>query len=345
MKRVNDNLKESASKRKKASRHDQAHSEVSINEWEEAHNFFKKQHFSLWDNWDVKTLLPGFTPNFKCKRKSKDKHSFIQVNHIQVALPNLKNNPKALLGKGGQGDVKLGMLASSEKVAIKVQKVRTDANIDPVKQEQKRKLRPEDLEAKILNHENLLLGELIRFPNKENPNSKYALKRYTVMKLVEGEDLDCVDVNKLSYKQRLTIAILCIENLKRIHAGNFVHGDIKPDNIKVKIDGDIISVQIIDFGLSIELPPGESQISIPFPFGNKEYIASELYNQMRIGYLSDIYSLGVVFDKVLQIDPGIIGNMTEHEAQDRPSLDEIDLKLKSALDAATRFKSKKRFKL
>ncbi len=342
MKRRQDNLKKSSSKRVKLPETVEENSAVYEAEWDNALSFFKKQRFSIWDNWDFSTLLPGFTPNFKCKRCTKDGHSFIEVNQQLIAMPNSKNEPTALLGQGGQGVVKLATLISTEKVAVKIQKIRKDAVIDPIKQQQKLMIRPVELEAKILKHENLLVGELIRYPAMEDPNSPYSLKRYTAMKLVKGEDLHRININQLSVHQRLTIALLCVENLKRIHAGHFVHGDIKPDNIKVKIDGEAISVQIIDFGLSVELPAGESDMAIPFPFGSIEYVPPEAYNQLRIGYHSDIYSLGVVFEKTLKIDSTICAAMTSYDAQERLSIDGIILQLNNALQARTTFDTHRR---
>jgi serine/threonine protein kinase len=151
------------------------------------------------------------------------------------------------------------------------------------------------------------------------------------MEYIEGSDLKDIDPKTLTVQQRLIIAKLCCQALKHIHEGRFIHGDIKPANIKVKIEGDNISVRFMDFGFSLELKENQVKIdNIPASFGTDNYIAPEVKKGFFVGYVSDIYSLGYLFRTDLLLK-GICDEMTSHVADRRPSLDDVISRLDLAL--------------
>ncbi len=311
---------------------------VSEEEWQRAVHFLKRQFVSFWDTWHIRDALWSIPQSKVLKKdlKSGMPHKHINVDGRIITLAN-KQDPGYLLGKGGQGKVVLGRDENGKTVAVKIEKLTVDDLKDTLAQKV-RALQSEELEQKILTHEHLLLGRLTVFPQLSNPKSKVIRKSYTVMEFIEGSDLKEIDAKNLTLIQRLIIAKLLCQGLKHIHAGRFIHCDIKPANIKVKIDGDQIMVRFMDFGISLELKEGEIQLNnIPASFGTGEYIAPEVSKGYSVGYVSDIYSLGVVFRKDLLIK-GICDEMTSYTEDRRPSLDVIMSRLDAALEHS---KSKK----
>ncbi|MGD9592902.1 MAG: protein kinase, partial [Candidatus Berkiella sp.] len=105
-------------------------------------------------------------------------------------------------------------------------------------------------------------------------------------------------LNKLTYVQRLIIAIKVCLRLKELQKHRIIHADLKPENIKVKVNGNNIEVYLMDFGFSMRLPSG-STTKIDGCKGTPGYIAPEIYNQafpsysqMIFSFESDIYAIG-----------------------------------------------------
>ena len=86
------------------------------------------------------------------------------------------------------------------------------------------------------------------------------------------------------------------EALGALHAGGWIHGDVKPSNIFVSPEG---HATLLDLGLARKAdraePSGEARVA-----GTWNYIAPEVVTRRRIVDIrSDIYSLGVVLFEML----------------------------------------------
>lgn len=256
-------------------------------------------------------------------------HKHIQTNDQVFTLSNPHTEAISLLGKGGQGKVVLARTFDGKKVAVKIEK-ETQAHLQDNRLQRLLALKKDDLERKILAHEHLLIGHFTVYPQKTKPFSNVVRKHYTVMEYVEGQELSLINPKTLSEKQKLTIAKLLCQGLAHIHKGRFIHGDIKPANVKVYINEDNIRVQFIDFGISLELNEGATQIDdLPCAFGSDDYIAPEVSKGYSIGYASDIYSLGVLFRLALHLNQ--FNDMTSHRIERRPSLDQVIERIDDAL--------------
>jgi PAS domain S-box-containing protein len=98
----------------------------------------------------------------------------------------------------------------------------------------------------------------------------------------------------------LRIAVQLAEALGEIHRKNVIHKDIKPRNILINPQAEI--VKIIDFGLSSQLNRENQQILSPGVLeGTLAYISPEQTGRMNraVDYRTDFYSLGVTFYQLL----------------------------------------------
>jgi serine/threonine protein kinase len=103
-------------------------------------------------------------------------------------------------------------------------------------------------EARILaslNHQNIA-----HIHGVEEAGEHWAL----VMELVEGSTLaDRIIRGALPLEEALVIARQIAEALEAAHEQGVIHGDLKPGNVKVRLDG---TVKVLDFGLAKALDPG-----------------------------------------------------------------------------------------
>lgn len=110
--------------------------------------------------------------------------------------------------------------------------------------------------------------------------------RYLVLEFVPGIDLrQYIKMGKtLSFKKTVRTLIRVIENLHKI---GILHRDMKPSNIIVKADGEVV---VIDFG-SACFEKNEDNV---VPFVSKGFSAPELYLNEKTTNLTDNYSVGAI---------------------------------------------------
>jgi serine/threonine protein kinase len=179
------------------------------------------------------------------------------------------------LGKGSQGVVYLAHDPQlSRQVAIKTLHAGSTHNTD--------RLLNEARIASNLQHPNIVTlydtGE-----HEANP--------YLVYAYVEGSTLQ----GRLSKKNALTlveaarIASGVLDGLICAHAQKVMHLDIKPANIMINADGHPL---VMDFGIA-RLLSQQPKMSNDV-FGTPQYMAPECYSSAGPGFLSDIFSVGMI---------------------------------------------------
>ena len=98
----------------------------------------------------------------------------------------------------------------------------------------------------------------------------------------------------------LKLAIRIAEILAKLHQANISHRDIKPHNILLNPQTDVI--KITDFGIAAETLPIDHEMSNPVMMeGTLPYIAPEQTGRMNcaVDYRADLYSLGITFYEML----------------------------------------------
>jgi len=95
-----------------------------------------------------------------------------------------------------------------------------------------------------------------------------------------------------------------IEGLSKIHDSNYIHRDIKAQNVMFNDNGEI---RIIDFGYAIQLSPGAREVRSTSYFGSKRYESPE--NRRRPWSMSysytqsnDVFAAGVILYIMLYHD-------------------------------------------
>lgn len=80
------------------------------------------------------------------------------------------------------------------------------------------------------------------------------------------------------------------EGMEFIHSKNILHLDMKPENI-LCLTKTGNRIKIIDFGLARKYDPDKK---LQVLFGTPEFVAPEVVNFDRIGFGTDMWSIGVI---------------------------------------------------
>jgi len=137
-----------------------------------------------------------------------------------------------------------------------------------------------------------------------------------VMELLSGETLER---GVLSREDAAEVAA----GLAHAHSRGVVHRDLKPANLLRSATG---QVKIADFGIARAVE--ETMVTqIGTVLGTIRYLAPEQAEGRVVGPSADVYSLGVVFDELLEgataADLELIERMRAHDPAARPTATEV----------------------
>jgi serine/threonine-protein kinase len=124
---------------------------------------------------------------------------------------------------------------------------------------------------------------------------------YLVLEYVEGEPLDryCA-AHAPSLPRRLALFVQITEAVAHAHDRQIVHRDLKPANVLVGADG---HARLLDFGIGQLLADGLPQgLLLSMITGRPLTLAYASPEQVlgdRVGFASDVYSLGVILYELL----------------------------------------------
>lgn len=162
-----------------------------------------------------------------------------------------------------------------------------------------------------------------------------------IMELAEcslAHELNCDDNRegnlKMTIEQKINIFRQILEGVKYIHDKGYLHRDIKALNILKFPDG---AYKLSDFGLVKDINRDSTTLTkIGKPLGTDIYMAPEIREGANYSVKSDIYALGILLDKDLQIsellDP-IWKKCIAHRPLERyDSIDEIISELEEFLE-------------
>ncbi len=127
---------------------------------------------------------------------------------------------------------------------------------------------------------------------------------YKVTEKIDVSSIAISDICRLNHKDLMVILRSLVHSLKIMHNENIVHGDLKPDNILIKVTGTgTYTAKLIDFDDSYfsQKPPTDREQVV----GTPEYYSPELYEYISdedeevsgatLTTKSDIFALGVIF--------------------------------------------------
>jgi serine/threonine-protein kinase len=197
------------------------------------------------------------------------------------------------LGEGGMGAVYLGEhVKMGRKSAIKVMNPSMAADPDAIS-----RFNREAANASRISHPNVC--QIYDFG--ETPDGTI----YLAMEFVEGVPLTVIIEREGALPAARAAKILrqAADALASAHELGIVHRDLKPDNIMIvqgKDGGDI--VKVVDFGIAKAVAgdeTGQKVTKTGLVVGTPEYMSPEQLSGDKLDGRSDIYSLGLVFYRML----------------------------------------------
>jgi serine/threonine-protein kinase len=128
---------------------------------------------------------------------------------------------------------------------------------------------------------------------------------YLAMEYIEGKSLTdlLLESTTLPLARSATMIQQCAEALQVAHDLGIVHRDLKPDNIMVTTTRGKDTVKVVDFGIAKAIAGdegGKQKVTkTGFVVGTPEYMSPEQLAGDPVDGRSDLYSLGLVFYRML----------------------------------------------
>ena len=145
---------------------------------------------------------------------------------------------------------------------------------------------------------------------------KFNEKLYVVEEYIGGRTLEEILKYETNFSEETVADITrqLVKSLQFLHACKIIHRDIKPSNIMLTKDG---AVRLIDFGIS-RIAKDDSDTDTNF-LGTRGYAPPEQYGFGQTDARSDIYSLGVLMQRLLGKDyKGWLKKIIERSTQFDP---------------------------
>ncbi len=117
---------------------------------------------------------------------------------------------------------------------------------------------------------------------------------YFISEYFDGSTLSFFRFSKNKLDMLYDIVVQICYALHALHTQNILHKDLKLENILYSLDGNVISIKLIDYGFSkIDLTEDVQRVS-----GSLPYLAPEIYLGKQASAASDFFALGVILYKI-----------------------------------------------
>ncbi len=122
------------------------------------------------------------------------------------------------------------------------------------------------------------------------------------------EEAECnlstlLDGTTLTYNEKVSLVFQILDGVKLIHDNNYIHRDLKPQNI-LKFKGGVY--KIADFGLTKDLTDDRSirdvKTQIGATMGTLRYMSQEAQDGAPHNIATEIYALGVIIQDIFKHD-------------------------------------------
>jgi serine/threonine protein kinase len=130
-------------------------------------------------------------------------------------------------------------------------------------------------------------------------------REFIAMEYFPCGDLKARLQNPVSEQEALDYLGRIAEALAAVHAEGILHRDLKPPNIMLREDGQVV---LIDFGLARNLDHGTRSTRAGVLRGSPYYMSPEQAQGLELDARSDLYSLGVIFYEMLTGEKPYQGN-------------------------------------
>jgi eukaryotic-like serine/threonine-protein kinase len=197
-----------------------------------------------------------------------------KVGKYTLALP---------IGKGGYGEVFVGVQKSGPRVAIKMLDASHCRDEDALL-----RFKREAETARRLEHPNIV--RLIDVGSSRN-------RHYIIMELVRGGSLKALMSREPELERARTVLAVLVETARALayaHERGIVHRDVKPANILVTRSG---KAKVADFGLARAIDQS-SMTTHGKVLGTAAYMSPEQARGLRATNASDVYSIGIILYEV-----------------------------------------------
>jgi ActR/RegA family two-component response regulator/predicted Ser/Thr protein kinase len=121
-------------------------------------------------------------------------------------------------------------------------------------------------------------------------------REFIAMEYFPCGDLKARLQNPVSEQEALDYLGRIAEGLAAVHGQGILHRDLKPPNIMLREDGEVV---LIDFGLARNLGHGTQSTRAGVLRGSPYYMSPEQAQGLELDPRSDLYSLGVLFFEML----------------------------------------------
>ncbi|MBK8213877.1 MAG: protein kinase [Myxococcales bacterium] len=134
-----------------------------------------------------------------------------------------------------------------------------------------------------------------------------SLGPFLVMELLDGHDL----AKELEARGRLPLAEVvdlvtqAATGLAKAHERGLVHRDVKLENLVLAKDGARTVLKVVDFGVALDEDEGERLTGLGVAIGTRSTMSPEQAAGGPIDARSDLYSLALVFFRLLTGEPAI----------------------------------------
>jgi serine/threonine-protein kinase len=228
-----------------------------------------------------------------------------------------------LIATGGMGQDWRGVdVALGRPVAVKV--LRSEYTGDPTFLA---RFRAEAQHTASLNHPNIAC--VFDYGEETVRDGTGETLAYLVMELVDGEPLSSLlrREGRLDAETTLSLLRQTAFGLAEAHRAGLVHRDVKPGNLLVRHDG---TVKITDFGIA-RAADGVALTQTGQIVGTPSYLSPEQAEGRPVGPEADVYSLGVVFDELLDDPPrDLLRRMCDPSPGRRPTAAQVVAELGAA---------------